>query len=76
MPRKAQASPAAPRYLTRREVAAYLNCSPTNVVVMVRKGFLPEYDLSPFVKRYRVEDIEAFVQSRRKQPQVNIQRSA
>lgn len=55
------------KYFSRREVATYLGCSLQNVIVMVRQGLLPEYDMSPFVKRYRIDDVEAFMKSRRHQ---------
>lgn len=55
------------KYFSRREVATYLGCSLQHVINLVRQGLLPEYDISPFAKRYRIEDVEAFMQSRRHQ---------
>jgi hypothetical protein len=53
------------KYLSRRQVATYLGCSIKFVVSLVKTGQLIERNLSKFVKRYALEDVEKYVESRR-----------
>lgn len=55
------------RYLTRRDVAAHLGCSVKHVIDLVRRGHLPQYDLGPYLKRYLLDDVEAYAQARRQE---------
>lgn len=54
------------RYLTRTEAAGYLGFSLEKLIQHVRAQELPEYDFGPFCKRYRLEDLEAFAEARRR----------
>lgn len=48
-------------------LAEYCGVSKQKAKEFVGAGYIPEHDLGPFCKRYRVSDIEAFVQSRRRE---------
>ncbi len=54
------------RYLTRTEAAGYLGFSLEKLIQHVKAQELPEYDFGPFCKRYRLEDLEAFAETRRR----------
>jgi excisionase family DNA binding protein len=53
------------RFLTREEAARYIGVSYAFLIKLVKTKQLPEYDLGPFTKRYRLEDVEAFLAARR-----------
>jgi hypothetical protein len=55
------------RYLTRTEAAGYLGFSIEKLIQLVKAQQLTEYDFGPFCKRYRLEDLEAFAQARRRE---------
>lgn len=55
------------KYLTRKDVAAHLGVSVKHVIDLVKRGQLPQYDLGPYVKRYLLEDVEAYVQAHRRE---------
>jgi predicted site-specific integrase-resolvase len=52
------------RYLNRREVAALLRISEKTLCRWIKTGRVPEINLSRGIKRYRLRDIDAFMQSR------------
>ena len=56
------------RCLNRREVAALIGVSPKTIIRWVKTGKLPEIDLSPGIKRYKLQDIEALMQAHRRVP--------
>src|SRR5688572_9416571 len=56
------------RYLSRRQVATLLGCSIKFVISLVKTGQLAEHNLSKFVKRYKLEDVEKYLESRRQEP--------
>ena len=53
------------RYLNRREAAAYLGFSVEHLIDLVRSKQIAEHDFGRFVKRYSVDDLEAFAKARR-----------
>jgi hypothetical protein len=55
------------RYLTRTEAAGYLGFSIEKLIQLVKAQQIPEFEFGPFTRRYRLEDLEAFAQARRRQ---------
>lgn len=55
------------RYLTRTEAAGYLGFSIEKLIQLVKAGHIAEHDFGPYCKRYRLEDLEAFAQARRRE---------
>lgn len=53
-------------YLTRTEAAGYLGFSIEKLIQHVKAQELPEYDFGPFCKRYKLTDLEAFAEARRR----------
>jgi excisionase family DNA binding protein len=53
------------KLLTRTEVAQLLRLSPRSVDRLRSKGLLPAIRLLPGAVRFRISDVEAFIQSQR-----------
>jgi excisionase family DNA binding protein len=54
------AVPMVPRYLNRREAAAYLGFSVEKLIDLIRAKSIAEYDFGHSCKRYRAEDLDAY----------------
>lgn len=65
-PRKLIGAPVQKKYITRRDAATYLGCSPKHVAFLVMTGQLPEHKFGKFTRRYTIADLDAFAEARRK----------
>jgi hypothetical protein len=47
------------QFFSRRQIADLLGVSPKFIVSLVKRGKLREHSITPFLKRYRLSDVEA-----------------
>jgi hypothetical protein len=49
-------------FVDRKQGAAYIHVSPTHFGMAVRRGDIPEYYFGPYLRRYTIEDLDAYAE--------------